>query len=119
MKRRALLTVPIASLLLVAACGSDNNSSSDTTSAPAGSEAATTAGGAPRPAAARPRRPAARSAAGSLKGVCPDTVVFQTDWNPEAEHGAAYDMVGEGYTADTEQAPRDRTAGVEAARTRA
>jgi len=25
MKRRALLTVPIASLLLVAACGSDNN----------------------------------------------------------------------------------------------
>ena len=101
MKRRALLTVPIASLLLVAACGSDNNSSSDTTSAPAGSEAATTAGGAATTGGSETTASGGGSAAGSLKGVCPDTVVFQTDWNPEAEHGAEYNMVGEGYTADT------------------
>jgi hypothetical protein len=100
MKRRALLTVPIASLLLVAACGSDNNSSSDTTSAPAGSEAATTAGAATTGGSGTTAS-GGGSAAGSLKGVCPDTVVFQTDWNPEAEHGAEYNMVGEGYTADT------------------
>ena len=100
MKRRALLTVPIASLLLVAACGSDNNSSSDTTSAPAGSEAATTAGAATT-GGSETTASGGGSAAGSLKGVCPDTVVFQTDWNPEAEHGAEYNMVGEGYTADT------------------
>jgi hypothetical protein len=100
MKRRALLTVPIASLLLVAACGSDNNSSSDTTSAPAGSEAATTAGAATT-GGSETTASGGGSAAGSLKGVCPDTVVFQTDWNPEAEHGAEYNMLGEGYTADT------------------
>ena len=100
MKRRALLTVPIASLLLVAACGSDNNSSSDTTSAPAGSEAATTAGAATTGGSGTTAS-GGGSAAGSLKGVCPDTVVFQTDWNPEAEHGAEYNMLGEGYTADT------------------
>ena len=100
MKRRALLTVPIASLLLVAACGSDHNRSSDTTSAPAGSEAATTAGAATT-GGSETTASGGGSAAGSLKGVCPDTVVFQTDWNPEAEHGAEYNMVGEGYTADT------------------
>ena len=101
MKRRALLTVPIASLLLVAACGSDNNSSSDTTSAPAGSEAATTAGGAATTGGAETSAAGGGGAAGSLKGICPDTVVFQTDWNPEAEHGAEYNMVGDGYTVDT------------------
>ena len=78
MKRRALLTVPFAGLLLVAGCGSDSGSSSDTTEGGGGG-----------------------AAAGSLKGVCPDTVVFQTDWNPESEHGQLYEMVGEGYTVDT------------------
>jgi hypothetical protein len=77
MKTRALITVPFAGMLLLAACGSDSGSSSDTT---------TGGGGA---------------AAGSLKDVCPETVVFQTDWNPEAEHGQLYNMVGEGYTVDT------------------
>ena len=101
MKRRALLTVPVASLLLVAACGSDNNSSSDTTSAPAGSEAATTAGGAATTGGSETTASGGGSAAGSLKGVCPDTVVFQTDWNPEAEHGNLYQLVGDGYTVDT------------------
>ena len=41
------------------------------------------------------------AAAGSLADVCPETVVFQTDWNPEAEHGQLYNMVGEGYEVDT------------------
>ncbi len=31
----------------------------------------------------------------SLKGVCPDTVVLQTDWNPESEHGGAYELLGD------------------------
>ncbi|MCZ2839237.1 ABC transporter substrate-binding protein [Modestobacter sp. VKM Ac-2985] len=26
---------------------------------------------------------------------CPDTVVIQTDWNPEAEHGGIYQLLGE------------------------
>src|SRR6056300_878708 len=38
---------------------------------------------------------------GVLSDVCPATVVVQTDWFPEAEHGALYNLIGEGYTIDT------------------
>ena len=39
----------------------------------------------------------------SLAGVCPDPLVIQTDWFPESEHGAMYEMVGDGYTVDADQ----------------
>ena len=32
---------------------------------------------------------------GVLSGICPDVVTIQTDWNPEAEHGWIYEMVGD------------------------
>ncbi len=40
--------------------------------------------------------PAADSAIGAidLSGVCPANVVLQTDWNPEAEHGHLYELLG-------------------------
>jgi hypothetical protein len=38
--------------------------------------------------------------AASLADVCPSPVVIQTDWNPEAEHGWIYQMVGDGYEID-------------------
>ncbi len=38
----------------------------------------------------------------SLADHCPSTVIIQTDWNPEAEHGALYEMVGDDYTVDAE-----------------
>jgi hypothetical protein len=37
-----------------------------------------------------------------LTGICPDTVVIQTDWNPEAEHGWVYQMVGDDPVIDAE-----------------
>ena len=40
---------------------------------------------------------ASKAPAGSavdLSGVCPATVVIQTDWNPEADHGHLYELVG-------------------------
>ncbi len=37
-----------------------------------------------------------------LSGVCPDPIVIQTDWFPEAEHGALYQMVGEGAEIDAD-----------------
>ena len=40
---------------------------------------------------------------GVLAGVCPDTVSIQTDWNPEAEHGFLYQMVGAGYTVNKDK----------------
>jgi hypothetical protein len=51
-------------------------------------------------------QPAARSAAAgdprSLRGVCPDTVVVQSSWFPEVEHGVVYQLVGAGYRFDAE-----------------
>ncbi len=37
-----------------------------------------------------------------LVGLCPDPIVIQTDWFPEAEHGAVYQMVGDGYQVDVD-----------------
>jgi hypothetical protein len=82
-KRRSLITLAVAGTIVLAACGSDDSGSSDTTAAPettaAASSDTTAAGGA---------------ADVSLTGICPDTVAIQTDWNPEAEHGFLYQMVG-------------------------
>jgi hypothetical protein len=39
----------------------------------------------------------------NLKGVCPDTIVVQKDWQPESEHGFLYNLVGRGYTFDTDK----------------
>ena len=71
MKIRPLLGVAIAATLTLAACGG-SDSTSDTTAAPAALEGVDLA------------------AAG-----CPATVILQTDWNPEAEHGNLYNLIGD------------------------
>jgi hypothetical protein len=38
----------------------------------------------------------------SLAGVCPDPLVIQTDWFPEAEHGALFELLGDDYTVDSD-----------------
>ncbi|WP_156758814.1 ABC transporter substrate-binding protein [Microbacterium karelineae] len=37
-----------------------------------------------------------------LSAVCPSTIVVQTDWNPEAEHGHLYQLIGDGYSIDAD-----------------
>jgi hypothetical protein len=64
-----------ASALIAAGCGSDDDSSD---SGAASTTAATTTAA------------AAADSATSLKGICPDTVVAQTDWNPESDHSELY-----------------------------
>ena len=66
MKKRTLLGFSVAAALAFSACGG-SDSASDTTAAPAD----TTATG----------------SGVDLSDVCPTTVIFQTDWNPESEHG--------------------------------
>ncbi|HKS44859.1 MAG TPA: ABC transporter substrate-binding protein [Amycolatopsis sp.] len=39
----------------------------------------------------------------NLAGICPATVVVQMDWEPEAEHAGAYELVGAGYTIDSDK----------------
>ncbi len=33
---------------------------------------------------------------------CPETIVVQTDWNPESEHGGTYQLLGDDYEIDAE-----------------
>ncbi len=95
--KAAWLAVPLAGFLFLAACGDDSDSSSATTggAATTGGGAATTGGGAATSAAAG-------GEATNLSGVCPDTVIVQTDWNPEAEHGGLYELVGPNPEVDTD-----------------
>ena len=72
MKSTLRTTAGLLALVMLAGCA-DSSDPTDTTSA---------------------------SATGTLTGVCPDTVVIQTDWNPEAEHGFVYELVGDGYEVD-------------------
>jgi hypothetical protein len=78
-RRRRLVPLLAVSLLTIAACGGG------TTSGTGGQAAAQQA------AAGDPL---------NLRGVCPATVVIQTSWFPEAEHGAVYQLLGTGYTLD-------------------
>ena len=48
---------------------------------------------------------ASSAGAVNLAGVCPATVVVQTDWNPEADHGHLYEMVGPNPTVDPPASP--------------
>src|SRR4051812_40885263 len=93
---RSLALVAIAALT-VAACGGDDDDDAggDTTAAttgdtPEGTTGDSTAG--------------TGGAAGAVDlSACPAPLVVQTDWFPEAEHGSLYELLGEGYTADTEK----------------
>ncbi len=70
----SLLTLLLAFGLVAAACGDDD----DDDGGSAGGE-------------------------GALAGLCPDPLVIQTDWFPESEHGAMYELIGDDYTVDTDQ----------------
>jgi hypothetical protein len=91
-RRAKWLAVPIAGALVLAACGSEDDSGSDSTEA-AGTEVAGTD-------APDSTEEMAEGEGVSLAGVCPETVVIQTDWNPEAEHGWLYEMIGEDANID-------------------
>ena len=46
--------------------------------------------------------PLAEVVAAGLSGVCPSRLVVQTDWFPESEHGAMYELVGDDYVVDVD-----------------
>jgi hypothetical protein len=80
MRPRTLAPVAagLALLLAAAACTSDSTTTVDN-AAPA---------------------PKASGEALNLKGVCPETVVIQTDWFPESEYGNLYQLLGPGFGID-------------------
>lgn len=92
---RSLALVAIAALTVAACGGDDDDATGDTTAGTTGgTTAATTAGTTGGTGAAT--TPVDLSA-------CPDPLVVQTDWFPEAEHGSLYQLVGPDYTVDTEK----------------
>ena len=114
MSKRTWIRVAAVSLafgLVAAACGDDG----DDAPAP-GTDAAPATTAAPTDDAAAPDEPDAAPAVdddepaptttavpvveGELAAVCPSPLVVQTDWFPESEHGAMYELVGEGYSVD-------------------
>ncbi|MDP9209195.1 MAG: ABC transporter substrate-binding protein [Actinomycetota bacterium] len=83
MPRRHLATTLLLTLALAAAgCGGD-----DDPPAPAQGTAA----------------PAATDEQLNLEGACPETVVIQTDWDPESEYGVYYHLLGPNPEVDTER----------------
>jgi hypothetical protein len=79
-RRRLAAVAAVLAVVLLAACTSNNgNNGNGTASAPQ----------------------AATGDSTNLKGVCPDPIVFQKDWQPESEHGFLYNLVGKGYKVDT------------------
>ncbi len=114
-KKSAWLALPLAGALFLGACSSDSSDTEAATETTAVAEetaaseaavaettAADTAAAAETTVAAADTQ-AAAAAGASLKDVCPETIVIQTDWNPEAEHGALYQMVGANPTVDTDK----------------
>jgi hypothetical protein len=54
-------------------------------------------------AGAGPSAPAAEAGGPlDLSGACPETVVLQQDWQPQAEHGSMYSLVGSDYAIDAD-----------------
>jgi hypothetical protein len=100
-QRVALLSLVVAGAMVMAACGDDSKSTSTTAAADTTAAAtATTAAAMTDTTAASGTTAAATPAADyNLKGVCPDKIVFGTDWFPEAEH-AIYENLGAGYKVD-------------------
>src|SRR3954470_15315642 len=79
---RTLAALAVVALTGVTACGGDDG---DGAGAAAGTPAASS-------------RQAGYTT--PLKGVCPDTVVVQTNWWPEADHGGTYQLIGPGGKVD-------------------
>ncbi|HEX6755250.1 MAG TPA: ABC transporter substrate-binding protein [Mycobacteriales bacterium] len=82
MRPRKLAPVAAGLTLMLAAAACTSDSGTTDTGAPA---------------------PKASGEALNLKGICPDTVVFQSNWFPEADYGYLYQLVGRGYTIDTKK----------------
>jgi hypothetical protein len=79
--RLAAVTAVGATLAITATACSSSSGSASSTSASGSSTASGSS--------------AAIPAADNLKAAgCPSTIVLQTDWNPEAEHGGQYELLG-------------------------
>lgn len=78
MRGRSLVALALTAATGLVACGSSSSSTSSS----------------PSTAAASATTSANAGASTSLKGICPDNIVIQTDWFATPERAAAYQLVG-------------------------
>ncbi len=98
-----LLSVLFALGLVAAACGSDTESTEAVDESTGSTEAAdesTDSTEATDESTDSTDATEEAMAGIDLSGVCPAEIVIQTDWFPEAEHGALYEMIGDDYVVD-------------------
>jgi hypothetical protein len=98
-RRLSLLSTLALAVVVLAACSSSKSSSSSTTAAPATTAAP---GGSSNTTAAPSGAPGAFAKAHyttPLSGTCPNPLVVQSDWLPEADHGYLWQLIGGGGTA--------------------
>ncbi|TDD29234.1 ABC transporter substrate-binding protein [Kribbella turkmenica] len=88
MKQQHRRAIAVASSFVLAATVATSCSSSS------GSEASGTSGASAT---------ASANSASNLAGLCPSTVIWQTGWIPQAEHGPIYQMLGEDYKINAAQ----------------
>jgi hypothetical protein len=77
---RRAVALAVALGVVAAACGGDDDDSAASTGSGSGAKS--------------------EASGTSLKGVCPDPLVVQTDWFPEPEHGGLYQLIGPDGHAD-------------------
>ena len=106
MKTRHSIAVAALALSVVACSSSSTSSTSSKSSTSPTSSTSSTSGSSPTSAASS-SSPVATGTPGSfaashystkLDSVCPNPVVIQTDWVPEADHAFLYQMIGGGGT---------------------
>jgi hypothetical protein len=100
--KRSIIATGAAAVVfatLAAACSSSSKSSSS--SSPAATTATTAASTATTAAATATTTGSGSSSSVSLAGVCPNPIVVQTDWNPESDHFAYYELAAPNGTANT------------------
>ncbi len=105
-RSRTLLALSLVSLVTLAACGDDKTTETTTaaeTTAATEETVATETTAATEDTVAAPDTTGGE-AGGALAGICPETVIIQTDWMPEAEHGFLYNMIGDGNEMDADKA---------------
>jgi hypothetical protein len=97
----------LLSLAAVAgACSSAATTPTTPSATPTALVAAASAAASASTAAASPSAAGTSAAARyttNLKGVCPDNVIVQTNWYPEADHAYVYQLIGPGGTVDAKK----------------
>lgn len=85
-RRRRTAALLVAFVLLAGCSGSNDDAQPATSNDPSSTEADTSS----------------VDDSTNLRDQCPATVVIQTDWYPQAEHGGIYELLGDDYLVDAQ-----------------